>query len=47
MGKGSSTRYEEMKQRGTSILKKILFSVYSHMYSMAEYITSNVGGHWH
>ena len=32
MGKGSSTRYEEMKQRGTSILKTfIIYSIFSYV----------------
>ena len=32
MGKGSSTRYEEMKQRGTSILKTfIIYSIFSYI----------------
>ena len=44
MGKGSSIRYEEMKQRGTSLLKHLLFTVYFHMYSMVEYITSSGDG---
>ena len=32
MGKGSSTRYEEMKQRGTSFLKTfIIYSIFSYV----------------
>ena len=32
MGKGSSARYEEMKQRGTSILKTfIIYSIFSYI----------------
>ena len=32
MGRGSSTRYEEMKQRGTSILKTfIIYSIFSYV----------------
>ena len=32
MGKSSSTRYEEMKQRGTSILKTfIIYSIFSYV----------------
>ena len=48
MGKGSSTRYEENEtERNLYSKKHLLFTVYSHLYSMVEYITSNVGGHWH
>ena len=45
MGRGSSARYEEMKQRGPLFLKHLLYTVFSHMYSMVEYVTSNIGGH--